>query len=899
MKKKLVCLLLAFILVFAAMSFTACKEKEVEPTTTPDKQETDSGSEATPEPTATPEPKYGARLDSITIKAVDEAAAVTQLQAGDIDIFAGSLPGIKLGEIQDAGLHHVSSSGLSYEIMTNNADTVEAAGTFNPLSIREFREGMQWIIDRDYIASEIFGGAAIPRFSTISSFAPDYARYIEYARVMEAQYAYNKEKGVEAINAAMEAAGKEKNADGKWLHDGEPITLIFLIRTEDGLRKPIGDYVSDLLEEVGFVVDRQYKTSAECSPFWAGTAPAEGQWHLYTGAWGASSLARDSAIYFHDFDSPDSRYGYMPWTAFVVSEEYNDVMTKLANADFTTMEEREELFKEAFSQTCYYSNRIWIADGLGYTPWNENVSTSYNLSAGVDNDMMTAYTIAFNDKEGGDLVWGNSSPPLTNPVNPVAGTNWTYDSQYINLTRDYCAIGDPFTGLRYPKRLEKGEVVIQEGLPVGKTYDWVDLSFEKEIKVPDDAMVDWDVESETWLTADKDYFAAKLTKAEEAVQEAEATLAASTEEDKSANEAVLASAQEDLEAAQALVERGYQTSKLKAVYHFGKDLGEFTWHDGTPITLADIMMAMIMPYAVGYEESPLYDEYASEGFLTSLPTFKGWRIVSEDPIVIEHYSDNYVMDAENNISPLIMGWTYDSTGAQSSWYGIAAGNLVALSGKATYSEGKASEDDSVEWLNYIDGVTKDYLLEAFQQGAEEGYIPFEATMGKYVTKEEAKQAYENTLKFYEENDHFFIGCGPYYAANVESVAGTITLKAYEGYKEDMNRWSFLSEPKLATVEVDGPSSVSGEATFEVYIDDPAGEPYPIKDMAAVKYLLFDSKGEVAEVMDVTSETDGIYTITLTDETIAKLGKGSCKMEVVVSPAVVAAPSITPVEFVVE
>lgn len=904
---------LAMLLVLV-MAITACGGGSGEDT--PDTQdtpavtdsgedkETDDGEDATTEEDKAPEvdmSKTGAHLDSITIIGVDEAAAVTQLQAGAINAFAGTLPGNYAKEIENAGLKSAASTGTSYELMLNNADTTEKGETFNPFAIREIREALNWLIDRDYIAKEIFDGAAIPRQFAISSASPDYAKYIEYARVEEAKYSYNKDKAVAQIEAAMETAGVAKNADGKYEYNGEPVLLKFYIRTEDGLRQPAGDYISNQLEDIGFTVDRIYRVSAECSPVVFGTEPAEGQWHLYTGAWGASGLARDTGIYFHDYVSPESRYSYMPWKAFQISDEYNDVLTKLAYNDFTTMEEREELFAAAFAEHNYWATRIWLVDGLAYTPWNENVTTSYNLSAGVANDQMTAYTIKFNDKEGGDLVWGNSAPPFVNPINPISGSNWSYDSQYMNLTRDYIAIANPYTGLRYLKRLESASVTIQEGLPVAKTYDWVDLSFEKEIKVPEDVMIDWDPATETWMNANADYFAMKVTKAEEALAKAEEALAAASDEEKAAAESAVASAKEDLEEAKATADKGYLTAKAKITYTFPEDMSGFTWHDGKPVELADIMMNQIMGYATAYKESPYYDSYVAPSFLAGLEYVKGWKIVSENPIVIEKYSDNFVLDAENNVSPLNMGWTYDSNGAQASWSALAIGNRVVESGTATYSEGASDANDALEWMNYIDGPSLEYLAKATDELIAESYIPFEATMGKYITAEDAKTAYENTKKFYDTNKHFVIGCEPYYISNVLSTEGSVTLTKYEGYDEPTNKWAFLEQPKLADIVLDGPASVSAgtTASFDVYITDPNGDDYPVSDITAVKYLLYASNGEIVAVEDATSDTDGLYTIELSDADIEKLGTGACKLEVVVSPKAVASPSILQSEFIVE
>ena len=849
MKNKTLKLLVVLMVIVMALGvFTACNKTQEE-TTTPEDT-------TTVEDTTTPEEvveevvpvEPGAYLDSVTFVEVNEASVVTQLVAGEIDIFAGSMPGKYKTEIEAAGLANVNLPGTYYELMTNNAFFDD--GSFNPFTVREFRVGLNKLIDRDYIVSEIFDGAAMPRYFAISAADVDYAKYVEYARAAEAALSHDKEAAIAMMQQVMADNGIEKNADGFYVQNGEEMVFVFLIRNEDGVRQNMGDYVSNLLEEVGFRVDRQYKTSGECWGTIDSQTPQSGHWNIYTGGWGASGLTRDSGITWHDFLSPDSRYGMPEFACYVIAEEDNTILEKVAYNLYSSVAERDELFAQLFDIEAYYAQHVWLCDSLSYTVWDNDVTTSYNLAAGVDGSSLTAYSLRFNDRVGGDLVWANQAAPLNDPVNPVAGTNQTYDHQFLRFTYDYLFMDDPYTGLQYPKRAEGMDVVIETGLPVGKTYDWVNLSFEDKIVVPADAMVDWDVETETWI------------------------LAGDAEE---------------------------ITAKSKVVVYISPDLGEYTWQDGTPITLADIMMVQIMGYATAYEASDLYDEYIAPSFLSQLELFKGWRIVSEDPIVIEVYSDSYSMDAELNMTDIGLGWTYDSTGAQASWSAVAAGNEVIRRGLASYSSGGAADDDAVEWLNYIDGPSLDYLKEAFETLAAESYIPFEATMGKYVTAEEAKAKYEAALAFYEENGHFVIGCGPYYISDVRSVEGTVTVSAYEGYKEDRHRWDFLSTPKTATVEIDGPASVSAdaEAVFEVYVSDPNGDAYPAAEIATVKYLLFNSAGVITNVVSVEATEDGLYEVILSADAIAELGTGACKIEVVVSPSTVAAPSIVPAEFVVE
>lgn len=889
---KLISVLL--VLVLSLSIFAACQNDDADTQATNEPANNTGTTDATEEPSVevTPEPtttRNGGWLDQITMIGVSDDAAVTQLEAGAIDIFAGSLTGDTLSEIQEAGLDYVSSTGLSYEIMVNNADT-SPMGAFNPFSIQEVRQAMQKLIDRNYVAQEIFSGAAIPRYFPISSASVDYARYVEFARAVEATMGFDEEAALATIETALTTAGLTKDAEGLWLFNGEPIVVKILIRTEDGKRQPLGDYVANQVEKAGITVDRFYGTSAECGAICWQTDPWEGQWHMYTGAWGASGLARDSAIYFHDYDSPDSRMSFMlSQQAVELTDEYYQVLDDLSNSNYTTIEERGLLFEKAFPMSAEESNRIWIADGLAYTPWNTNVTTSYNLSAGVDGDSMTAYTIRFKDEEGGSMVWGNQSPPLVEPINPINGSNWTYDMQYTRMTQDYGKIADPFTGLFYAKRAEKAELVVQTGLPIGVTYDWIDLSFEDEIMVPADTMSSWDVETQTWKLSGPEELQARL-------DAAIAALAAAPEEEK-------AIYQTDVDSAQADVDRGYRTAKTKSVIYYPADMTENKWHDGTNFSLADIMMAEIMQWELSEEASPLYDEFVAASLISNRPFSRGWRIVSEDPIVLELYSESYLMDAESDVFTFWPGYPLYNQG-QASWYEMAVSNKTVIDGTTAYSQGIATKDgnEGMEWMNWLAGPSLEFLEAAAQELAADSVIPFEPTLGKYVTADEAAAAYTNLLGFYGEYGHFLSGMGPYILSNVMSVEETVVLIHNENYRGSSDEWSFLSTPKLSIVEIDGPASVSADAdaTFEVFVSFGADfEAYPIDEIAAAKYLLFDATGAVYSVNAMTSTEDGKYEIVLSADTIAKLGTGSCKIEVVISPKTVAAPSIVSTEFVVD
>ena len=60
--------------------------------------------------------------------------------------------------------------------MVNTATCVDT-NLLNPFADQQMREAINWMIDRDYVAQEIFGGLGIPMYTLIDANVPDYARY--------------------------------------------------------------------------------------------------------------------------------------------------------------------------------------------------------------------------------------------------------------------------------------------------------------------------------------------------------------------------------------------------------------------------------------------------------------------------------------------------------------------------------------------------------------------------------------------------------------------------------------------------------------------------------------------------------------------------------------------------
>ncbi len=320
------------MLVIASMVLAACQPAQTTPTEVPVvPTETVVATEApTPEPTAEPTTppttRHGGWFDEIVVSVVDSASAVTQIKAGAIDIYSSGLSSASLPEIEAAGLQYAKQNGLYYELTFNPVGPIftDSTGKVNPFFSAKARESLNWLLDRDYINREVYNGGALAKFWSIITQFPDYANMAETVRRLEAKYAYDPAKAEAQMDEVMLGIEGVTKEDGKYMFQGEQVTIIMLIRNDsDGTRVPIGDYVANQLESIGFATDRQYKKSSEASPIWVGGNPADGLFHIYTGAWSATIIDRDEGDNFEFFDTPQSAYGFSAlWQAFNPSERY-------------------------------------------------------------------------------------------------------------------------------------------------------------------------------------------------------------------------------------------------------------------------------------------------------------------------------------------------------------------------------------------------------------------------------------------------------------------------------------------------------------------------------------------------------------------------------------------------
>ena len=766
----------------------------------------------------------------------DEAKAIDMLLKNEIQAYFRDVtdPDLLQTIKVSPDLWYATTYGLYFDLTFNPAGPEFSTGKLNPFSVPRIREAMNCLVDRKHICEELMAGMAVPKYTALTPAFPEYARYAEVVKLLEKEYSYNFDKAKEIIAEEMVKLGAEL-IDEKWYYKNEPVTLIFIIRVEDQ-RKDIGDYIASQLEKLGFTVDRQYKTSREAAPIWIRSDPAEGKWHLYTGGWIVTAVSRDESDNFGYFYTPRGRPDPL-WQAYKPSPEFDYVAGRLWNRDFTSIEERDRLMKEALTLSMKDSVRIWLVNQIAPWPARKEISLTYDLSAGFSGTRLYAYTIRYVDRVGG-TVRAAISDLFVEPVNPVAGSNWVYDHVYYDVLADPAVIPDPFTGLYWPQRVKRAEVYVLEGLPVGVTLDWVSLKFVDSIDVPPDAWYDWDAGRQEIIYAPPG-----------------------------------------------------TTAKTKTVVYYDENLFNMKYHDGSKLSLADFVFSYILTFDRAKPESPVYDEAYVPSFRAFREYFKGFRIVSENPLIIEYYSDSIYLDAEWIAESAAGAFDPTYTYGPGPWHTVAIGLLAEADNKLAFSASKAS-DIQVEQANYIAGPSLSILGEYLDKAINEKIIPYANVMRNYVSEEEALERYANLKEWYEAKGHFLVGNGPFYLERVDTIGKIVVLRANREFPDAADKWLKFSEPMIPEVKVTLeptilrglPSEAEVSVTFK-------GQPYSTSDIQSIKYIIVLSP---TEVLVGTAEPieDGLWRIIIEPEKTVLLPSGTISVDVIAVSKIVGVPSST-------
>lgn len=427
-----------------------------------------------------PSDQPGPAVDKLYFRAFNVDRAPLDLEAGEMDMYYYNLKIAAARELQDndaVKLYEAPANTLS--LILNPAPAPE--GKLNPFALPEVRKAMQYLIDREYIAREIYQGQARPMYTQNSPTDYDYLTVFDI--VQELDLRYDPEFAREQIAAAMEAAGAEL-VDGIWEYEGQPVRVKFIIRVEDE-RRELGDLVRAALKEAGFEVDANYQPFAPAIQSVYSSDPAQQGWHIYTEGWGRGAPVR--------YDAGGVNSSYAPWTGNLPGWQLtgywqyeNEQLDKLGKAlllgNFADKAERDEMYRAMTRIGLDESVRIWVATvNSAYAVQPEVEGITQDLAAGPRGlwTLRTAYKPGSKELTVGHLwVWTERST-----WNPVGGIGDVYSSDIYRNLNDPPLWNDPFTGVPQPFRTD---YAVETAGPRAK------------LEVPEDAFL-WDAKAGKWI----------------------------------------------------------------------------------------------------------------------------------------------------------------------------------------------------------------------------------------------------------------------------------------------------------------------------------------------------------------------------------------------------------------
>ena len=421
----------------------------------------------------------GPAVDKITFGAFNVDRASRDLEAGNMDLYMFGLKidaAERLAEDERFSLYQAPASTVS--LLLNPAPA--ARGELNPFSIREVRRGVQFLVDREFIARDIYRGTAVPMISHVSPQDHDFLTI--YDIEVASGITYDPDYGRRLIEEGMIEAGAKKQGEN-WVFNGQPVRIKLIGRVEDE-RRNIADLIRRELERAGFIVATSYLPFAAAINAVYSTDPAAFQWHIYTEGWGRSSLSRYDFATANTMNAP--WLGNMPgWQEIgywqYKNEELDTLGKSLFRGEFESREERDEIYRRITSLSFDESVRIWLVTAVNSFPARVDVKgISEDPVAGLRStrSLREAFIPGKDELKVGHLwVWTERTT-----WNPIGGIGDVYSADIWKYLHDSPLLNHPFTGIPEPERAD---------------FEVTTAGAGRSMSVPADAVV-WNAASDRW-----------------------------------------------------------------------------------------------------------------------------------------------------------------------------------------------------------------------------------------------------------------------------------------------------------------------------------------------------------------------------------------------------------------
>jgi len=418
------------------------------------------------------------------IQYLDENTALEEVRNGNLDMYYYTVSPDRLETHQaKKGLQIFDSTGGRYSILVNPAESEK----FNPFSNKEIRFALNYLIDRKLIVNELMGGYGTSIISYYSPSEPEYLSVIEQLELFN--FEYNPGLADKTITRVLDEKGAKKVGE-KWLMDDNPIEITIFIRSDDPVRKSIGEILSVELEKIGFTVKKDFGDLNKAFVVVYGSNPADLKWSLYTEGWASSAFVRYDSIGLGQMYSPwfSNMPGFNDPTYWNYENMKLDEMTqKIYTGNFESSEIRSELIQEAVVEGINESVRIFLASKIDQYVVNEKISGVVNdFGAGVP----SRFTPINANSDKNELVIGVKQI-YQGAWNPVRGLTDSYSRQIWGIISDPGSFKHPFTG---------------ETIPIRSTWDVETAGPNGKLNIPQKSVI-WNPKSQEWSNISPNSFA--------------------------------------------------------------------------------------------------------------------------------------------------------------------------------------------------------------------------------------------------------------------------------------------------------------------------------------------------------------------------------------------------------
>jgi hypothetical protein len=217
-------------------------------------------------------------------------------------------------------------------------------------------------------------------------------------------------------------------------------------------------------------------------------------------------------------------------------------------------------------------------------------------------------------------------------------------------------------------------------------------------------------------------------------------------------------------------------ARTKLVYR----VREGAFHDGSPMTVADVVYALGLPYRWSAADAPEYDSGVAKATALFRERLVAMRVVKVETVVkkysdvefvyqvpiIEMYVDHASVDP-TELTAVAPPWT------ALPWHVIALLEEAARRGLGAFSRGDAARR-GIPWLDVVrDPKTRDALAALVETFRAQGHVP--PALRNDVTVADARARWTALKTFLEVHGHVLVTNGPYRLDTWSSDGAVLTV----------------------------------------------------------------------------------------------------------------------------